>query len=98
MQMVFYTGSMLPAEYRGDAFVAMRGSWNRLDPAGYELVRVRFGPDGEPVEMTPFLTGFLSRDGEETFARPVGVAVAQDGALLVGDDTNGIIYRISIGR
>jgi len=102
MQMAFYTGSMFPAEYRNDAFVAMRGSWNRKPPSGYEVVRVRFDPSGKPTAIEPFLTGFLvpngAPDGKDgQFARLAGVAVARDGALLVSDDTNNTIYRVSYG-
>jgi len=96
MQMAFYQGGQLPAEYRGDAFAAMRGSWNRKPPSGYEVVRIRF-QDGEPQAIEPFVTGFLvEQDGEVgQFARPAGLAVAADGALLVSDDSNGVIHRIS---
>ena len=98
LQMAFYTGSMFPAEYKNDAFVAMRGSWNRKPPSGYEVVRVHFNEGGKPVSMTPFLTGFLIEDGPESwsqFARLAGLAQMPDGSLLLGDDTNGVIYRIT---
>lgn len=95
MQMLFYTGDAFPAEFRGDAFVAMRGSWNRKPASGYELLRVRFAPDGRPLRFEPFVRGFLSGDGATHFARPVGLAMARDGALLLGDDGNGVIYRIA---
>jgi glucose/arabinose dehydrogenase len=96
MQLAFYGGAQFPAEYRGDAFVAMRGSWNRKPPSGYEVVRIRF-KWGKPVAFEPFATGFLVQtDGGWGFiGRPAGVAVAADGALLVSDDTNGVIYRIA---
>lgn len=97
MQMVFYSGDGFPPEYRDDAFVAMHGSWNRAMPSGYEVVRVRFD-DGKPVAVEPFVGGFLSRqdDGSWTaFGRPVGLAVAADGALLVSDDANGVIHRVT---
>jgi glucose/arabinose dehydrogenase len=87
---------MFPAEYRHDAFIALRGSWNRKNISGYRVVRVAFN-GGKPTAITDFLTGFLSPSGDEYFGRPVGVAVAKDGALLVGDDTNGVIYRVSYG-
>jgi glucose/arabinose dehydrogenase len=96
MQMVFYTGTQFPAEYRHDAFVAMRGSWNREPVSGYEVVRVRFRNDGSPERIEPFLTGFVENGGRY-FGRPVGMAVLPDGSLLVGDDTNGAIYRIAHG-
>jgi glucose/arabinose dehydrogenase len=91
--MVFYTGTQFPAEYRNDAFVAFRGSWNREPPSGYEVVRVRFG-GGKPVRFEPFLTGFLVDSGQAQFARLAGIGVAKDGALLVADDENGVIYRV----
>lgn len=77
MQMLFYTGAAFPAAYRGDAFVAMRGSWNRKPASGYEIVRVRFSPDGRPQRFEPFVRGFLSNDGRTHFARPVGLAMAR---------------------
>ena len=62
MQLAFYRGGMFPAEYQGDAFVAMRGSWNRKPPSGYEIVRIRFR-DGKPEKIEPFVTGFLQQRG-----------------------------------
>jgi len=97
MQMVFYSGTHFPEEYRGDAFVAMRGSWNRRPPSGYEVVRVRF-ENGRPAAMEPFATGFLVQQPDGTYGhlgRLAGLAVAADGSLLLGDDHNGVIYRIS---
>jgi Raf kinase inhibitor-like YbhB/YbcL family protein len=94
MQMLFYTGAMFPPAYRGNAFVAMRGSWNRRPASGYEVVRVRF-ERGAPVAFEPFVGGFLAADGQTHIARPVGLAQARDGALLLSDDGNGAIYRIA---
>jgi Raf kinase inhibitor-like YbhB/YbcL family protein len=95
MQLAFYTGSQFPAEYRNDAFIAMRGSWNRKPPSGYEIVRIRFERDGTPKGFETFVSGFLSSDGEH--GRVTGVAVAADGSLLFTDDRNGVIYRVSYG-
>ena len=100
MQMAFYAGSMFPAEFRNDAFVAMRGSWNRNPPSGYEIVRVRFYQAGNPTKIESFLTGFHipggAPDGKNAhFARPAGLAMMRDGSMLLTDDTNNIIYRIS---
>ncbi|QCF26813.1 YbhB/YbcL family Raf kinase inhibitor-like protein [Hydrocarboniclastica marina] len=105
MQLAFYTADQFPEAYHGDAFVAMRGSWNRKPPSGYEVVRVLFDEAGKPTGFEPFLTGFLSEKNEEQASGPgptwtqtarlAGVTVANDGALLVSDDSNGIIYRIS---
>jgi Raf kinase inhibitor-like YbhB/YbcL family protein len=94
MQFVFYPGGSFPQEYTGDAFATLRGSWNRKPASGYELVRVRFS-GGVPQSMEPFVTGFLTDGGTTHFARPVGLAVAADGSLLMADDANGVIYRIS---
>ena len=94
MQLVFYTGAQFPAEYRGDAFVTMRGSWNRAEASGYEIVRVRFA-NGQPTAFEPFVTGFLTDGGKTHIARPVGLAMAKDGALLMADDANGVIYRVA---
>lgn len=94
MAMTFYTGGNFPAEYRGDAFVAMRGSWNRKPASGYEIVRVRY-QDGRPQAIEPFVTGFLTDRGRKHIARPVGLAVLQDGSMLMSDDGNGTIYRVA---
>lgn len=94
MQMKFYSGTSFPAEYAGDAFATMRGSWNRNPASGYEIVRIHF-ENGEPKSIEPFLTGFLTDGGRTHFARPVGLAVAKDGSLLMADDTNGVIYRVA---
>lgn len=91
----FYEATQFPAEYRNDAFVVFRGSWNRAQPDGYKVVRLRFNASGQPVGFEDFLTGFLSPDASRFFARPAGLAVAKDGSLLVTDDTNGVIYRVS---
>jgi Raf kinase inhibitor-like YbhB/YbcL family protein len=93
MQMKFYNGTSFPAEFAGDAFATMRGSWNRNPASGYEIVRITF-EDGRPKAIEPFLTGFLTDGGKSHFARPVGLAVAKDGALLMADDANGVIYRV----
>lgn len=94
MQFKFYTGSAFPAEYQGDAFATMRGSWNRNPASGYEIVRVHY-EDGQPKTIEPFVTGFLTDGGTTHIARPVGLAVAKDGSLLMADDANGVIYRVA---
>jgi glucose/arabinose dehydrogenase len=92
--LAFYTGTSFPSEYQGDAFVAMRGSWNRFPPTGYKVVRLTF-EDGVPTGFEDFVTGFLIEEGAATFGRPAGLTVAPDGAVLFTDDTNGIVYRVS---
>jgi glucose/arabinose dehydrogenase len=98
LEMTFYpaqTGvAAFPAEYRGDAFAAFHGSWNRSTRTGYKIVRV-FVKEGVPTgEYEDFLTGFVV-DDLNVWGRPVGVAVAHDGALLVTEDGHGTLWRIA---
>ncbi len=90
----FYTERKFPLEYQGDAFIPLRGSWNRYPAVGYGVARVDF-KNGEPVAIEPFITGFLIEDGDAHFGRPAGAAVTPDGALLISDDVNGVIYRVT---
>jgi glucose/arabinose dehydrogenase len=99
MQLAFYKGGQFPDDYSGDAFVALRGSWNRRPPSGYEVMRVDF-EDGQPVSMEPFVTGFLMEDDESPtgwghMGRLCGLAMGPNGALYLSDDTGGVIYRIT---
>jgi glucose/arabinose dehydrogenase len=94
LDMVFYNETQFPEEYRGDALVAMRGSWNRSKAVGYKVVRINF-ENGQPTGFEDFLTGFLVDNNQAHFARIAGLAVLPDGSLLVSDDTNGVMYRIS---
>jgi glucose/arabinose dehydrogenase len=93
----FYDRAQFPPEYRGDAFVALHGSWNRVKRTGYKIVRVRL-QNGQPTGgYQDFLTGFVVNDGQ-VWGRPVGVAVAHDGALIVSDDGGGTLWRVSYRR
>ena len=94
MDLLFYTSHQFPADYSGDAFATMHGSWNRKPPSGYNIVRVRFN-NGKVQRIEDFLTGFLFAEGTKIFGRPVGLAQYTDGSLLVADDENGMIYKIS---
>ncbi|MUL39009.1 PQQ-dependent sugar dehydrogenase [Gloeocapsopsis dulcis] len=94
LAMVFYTASQFPQEYRNDAFVTMRGSWNRNPPVGYKVVRIRY-QNGKPTAIEDFITGFLNEQRNAQFGRPVGIGVTPDGSLLFTDDTNGVIYRVT---
>lgn len=96
MQLVFYKGGSFPRQFVGDAFVTMRGSWNRKPAAGYEIVRVRFA-GGQAQSVEPFVSGFLSDGGTTHFGRPVGLAVARDGLLLMADDADGVISGPAAG-
>jgi glucose/arabinose dehydrogenase len=92
--LTFYNGNAFPAEYVGDGFAAEHGSWNRSKRTGYKVIRLRL-KDGVPTgEYQDFVTGFVISDSE-VWGRPVGVAVAHDGALLVSEDGNGTIWRIT---
>jgi len=94
MGMAFYIGNNFPAEYRGDAFAAEHGSWNRSKLTGYKVIRIRL-KDGVPTgEYEDFVTGFVVNDSA-VWGRPVGVAVAHDGALLISEDGNGTIWRVT---
>ncbi|BCM88550.1 hypothetical protein IAD21_00383 [Abditibacteriota bacterium] len=102
IELTFYTGKQFPAEYRNDAFIALRGSWNRNPPSGYELARIHFDQSGKPVSVTPFVSGFLLQNPAPHvkwghFARLAGVAQMTDGSLLLSDDTNNTVYRIAYG-
>jgi Raf kinase inhibitor-like YbhB/YbcL family protein len=94
MEFLFYTGGSFPRQYVGDAFATQRGSWNRKPASGYEIVRVRFS-NGVASGIEPFVSGFLSDGGTTHFARPMGLAMAKDGSLLMADDANGVIYRVA---
>jgi glucose/arabinose dehydrogenase len=97
LDIVFYGGDQFPAQYRGSAFVALHGSWNRAQPTGYKIVRVPFKNGRPEGTYENFATGFwvagLRR--AEVWGRPAALAVAKDGALLVADDTGGTIWRIA---
>jgi glucose/arabinose dehydrogenase len=95
--LVFYDGQSFPEAYHGDAFVALHGSWNASQPTGYRVVRVPFR-QGRPKDGSyeTFVTGFWSRGTgtAEVWGRPAGLAVAKNGALLVADDTGGVVWRV----
>jgi glucose/arabinose dehydrogenase len=96
----FYDQQKFPSKYHNGAFVAFRGSWNRDRGTGYKIVFVPFGKDNQPLGYyEDFLTGFLvNPDAPDAFARPVGLLVLPDGSLLLAEDGNGRIYRISYGK
>ena len=94
--LVFYNGKMFPKEYRGDAFIALHGSWNRTKRTGYKIIRVPF-KGAKPVGgYEDFLTGWmLGEDSREVWGRPVGLLVLKDGSLLVSDDGANKIWRVT---
>ncbi len=92
----FYDGKMFPDEYRGDAFVALHGSWNRAKRTGYKVIRVRFRDGKATGAYEDFLTGFmLGEDQRDVWGRPVSVVVLRDGSMLIGDDGGGKIWRVT---
>jgi glucose/arabinose dehydrogenase len=94
LDVVFYDGGAFPAEFRGDAFATLHGSWNREERTGYKVIRLLM-EDGRPTGVyEDFMTGFVL-DEDTVWGRPAGIAVMQDGALLVSDDGNGTIFRIA---
>jgi glucose/arabinose dehydrogenase len=98
MGIQFYTGNMFPAEYKNVAFVARKGSWNRNQKNGYDVVTVRADDDGKNAKVTPFLTGFLDSAANTFWGRPVYLLQMPDGALLLSDEQLGVIYRISYAK
>jgi glucose/arabinose dehydrogenase len=94
--MRFYTGKMFPSAYKNNLFIAQHGSWNRTIKQGYNVVRVTFDAKGK-AKSEPFLEGFMTDEKADPpmWGRPVDVLQMPDGAMLVSDDYNGIIYRVS---
>jgi glucose/arabinose dehydrogenase len=93
LDMIFYDGKQFPEEYRLDAFAAEHGSWNRARRTGYKVIRVPMKDGKATGEYEDFLVGFVTRDGN-VWGRPVGLAVATDGSLLVTDDGSGTVWRV----
>jgi len=96
--MRFYGGTMFPENYRGRAFVARHGSWNRDAKSGFDVVTVTLNADGSRGTVEPFLTGLLDSGDNSFKGRPTDVMVMPDGSMLVSDELNGAIYRISYAR
>jgi glucose/arabinose dehydrogenase len=94
LEMLFYNANQFPKEYQGDIFAAEHGSWNKAVRAGYEVVRVPLTNGRASGEYEDFLTGFVTENGD-VWGRPVGVAVAQDGSLMVTDDGSKSIWRVT---
>lgn len=91
----FYTGGMFPGAYKNVAFVARRGSWNRDQKFGYDVVTATIAGNGRSAQIKPFLTGLLDEKANTFHGRPVDVQQLSDGSLLVSDEQNGAIYRIA---
>ncbi|MDR3637877.1 MAG: sorbosone dehydrogenase family protein [Isosphaeraceae bacterium] len=94
LDMTFYTGESFPKEYHLDAFASEHGSWNRARRTGYKVIRVPMRDGKATGEYEDFLVGFVTPEGD-VWGRPVGVAVAKDGALMVTDDGSGTVWRVA---
>jgi glucose/arabinose dehydrogenase len=97
LNLCFYDGKQFPAEYRGDIFAALHGSWNRNRRTGYKIIRVPLDHGKPRGEYEDFVTGFVTPTGD-VWGRPVGLTVAQDGSLLFSEDGHGTIWRVSAIR
>jgi glucose/arabinose dehydrogenase len=89
----FYTGNMFPAGYRNVAFLARHGSWNRRQKFGFDVVIAR--TTGAKAKIEPFMTGLLDEKTNTFYGRPSYLLQLEDGSMLVSDEMNGAIYRIS---
>ncbi|MBR1266680.1 PQQ-dependent sugar dehydrogenase [Bradyrhizobium sp. AUGA SZCCT0222] len=94
--MRFYTGNMFPKSYKNAIFIARHGSWNRTKKVGGDVLIARLNKDGSVKSVEPFLTGFV--EDNKYIGRPVDVLQLKDGSLLVSDDYNGAVYRITYGK
>jgi glucose/arabinose dehydrogenase len=94
LEMTFYDGRMFPAQFQGDVFAAEHGSWNRSLRVGYKIVHVPLKDGRATGEYEDFLTGFVTASGD-VWGRPVGVAVAKDGALMLSDDGSNSLWRVT---
>ncbi|WP_321827410.1 PQQ-dependent sugar dehydrogenase [Maribacter dokdonensis] len=90
----FYTGNMFPADYKGKAFIAEHGSWNRSKKVGYRIMMVDI-EDGEAVNSEPFIDGWLDEAEQKATGRPVDLLLLKDGSMLISDDYGDAIYRVS---
>jgi len=97
LQLMFYQEKQFPKEYQGQIFAAEHGSWNRSVRTGYEVVFVPLKSGKATGEYRDFLTGFVTEKGE-VWGRPVGVAAATDGSLMVTDDGSNSIWRVTYGK
>jgi len=94
LELAFYEAESFPARYRGGIFAAEHGSWNRSTRTGYEIVFVPLKDGRAEGGYEDFVTGFVSPDAQ-VWGRPVGVAVASDGALIFSDDASGSLWRVA---
>jgi len=91
--MRFYTGNVFPSEYRNAIFIARHGSWNRTKKLGGDIVVARLSEDGAVKSIEPFITGFI--ENNNYVGRPADVEFVKDGSMLISDDFNGAVYRVT---
>lgn len=96
--MRFYTGKMFPSEYADSILLARHGSWNKTERAGYDVLMVKATPDGKNPQIKPFMTGFMDKATNSYWGRPTDVMLLPDGSVLVSDEQQGAIYRVSYGK
>ena len=89
----FYDGSMFPARMQNNLFIALHGSWNRSSKVGYKVLRVSFDGNGNVIDSTDFISGWLQ--DESVFGRPSAPFILSDGSMLLSDDKANVIYRIT---
>ena len=94
--MKFYTGNQFPAKYKNQALIARHGSWNKSNKIGGDVVLVNIKKDGTAGTIEPFVTGFL--ENNTYVGRPVDVMVMKDGSVLISDDWNGAVWKVSYGN
>lgn len=100
LALVFYDGAQFPAAYRGNAFIALHGSWDAAQPTGFKVVRVTFAAGKPENAYENFVTGFWSAGltPPKVWGRPAGLLVDKDGSLLIADDAGGTIWRVRYGK
>ncbi|MCE7530130.1 sorbosone dehydrogenase family protein [Polynucleobacter sp. IMCC 29146] len=98
MGIKFYTGNMFPPEYKNAALIARKGSWNRNQKSGFDVVMVKAGADGKNPKITPFITGFLNPADQSFWGRPAYLMQMPDGSMLVSDEQLGAIYRVTYSK
>ena len=98
MGIKFYTGNMFPPEYKNAALIARKGSWNRNQKVGFDVVMVKAGNDGKNPKITPFITGFMNPADQSFWGRPAYLMQMSDGSMLVSDEQLGAIYRVTYSK
>ena len=96
--LLFYGGNNLPAKYKGGAFVAEHGSWDRSPLSGYQVVYVPFANGMPSGAAQPVVTGFHSADEKQLYGAPVGMAQDAEGALLIADDVGNVVWRVTSAK